>query len=64
MKDSLPPITIPVFVEILQNPNFKTYAVIGNESDDTWKLALAAQNFLPGVRSYLVINDEQGAFRA
>lgn len=54
MKDFIPPITLNEMLEILGNPNFKTYLVLGEESEAAWKLGLAAQNFLPGVRSYLV----------
>ena len=56
MSDKMPPITLNEMLEILKNPNFKTYLVMGKESDDAWKLGLAAQNLLPGVRSYLVEN--------
>jgi len=50
-------------LEILENPNFKAYLVLGEESEDAWKLALAAQNFLPGVRSYLVTQASQEKVR-
>ena len=51
-------------IEILKNQNFKTYLILGNESDDTWKLGQAAQNFLPGVRAYLVKSESQAEVRA
>jgi hypothetical protein len=54
MQDSMPPLTLDQMIAILENPNFKTYLVFGEESDDIWSMATAAQRFLPGVRSYLV----------
>ena len=63
MKDFMPPITLNDMLEILGNPNFKTYLVLGEESEDAWKLGLAAQNFLPGVRSYLVKQPSQDEVR-
>jgi deoxycytidine triphosphate deaminase len=54
MQDSMPPLSLDEMIAVLENPNYKTYLVLGKESEKAWKLGLAAQNFLPGVRSYLV----------
>ena len=54
MSDKMPPITLDEMIDILKNPNFKTYLVLGEKSDDAWKLGQAAQNYLAGVRAYLV----------
>lgn len=63
MTDSMSPISLDEMLGILQNPNFKTYLVIGKKSDKAWNLALATQNYLPGVRSYLVKPDSQAQVR-
>lgn len=63
MQDSMPPLTLDQMISILENPNFKTYLVLGEESDDAWSMATAAQRFLPGVRSYLVKPPAQAEVR-
>ena len=63
MSDKMPPINLDEMIEILKNPNFKTYLVFGKENDNAWKLGLAAQNFLAGVRSYLVEPSAQNEVR-
>jgi len=48
------PASLDELLTSLQNPNFKSYVVLGEETDDAWKMALAAKNFLAGVNCYLV----------
>ena len=38
----------------LQNPNFKSYVVLGQESDDAWSMGVAAESSLSGVNVYLI----------
>ncbi len=63
MSDRMPPITLDEMIDILNNPNFKTYLVLGDDTDDAWKLGLAAQNFLAGIRSYLIESSSQEEVR-
>ena len=64
MSDSLPPLSVDELKEILKNPNFKTYLVLGKAADKAWKLGLAAQNMLAGMRAYLVKPDAQSDVRS
>jgi hypothetical protein len=59
MTDTMPPITLEEMRAIIANPNFKTYLVLGETGDKAWRLAIAAQNTLAGIQSYLVSASEQ-----
>lgn len=57
MSDSMPPLTLAQMLDILSNPNFKTYLVIGKANDRAWKVGQAAERLMAGIRSYLVKAD-------
>jgi hypothetical protein len=59
----MPPISLGDMLDILRNPNFKTYLVMGSRRDKAWQLAIAAQNILPAVRTYLVMSAAQSEVR-
>jgi len=54
MAETLPPLSIEQLNDALVNPHFSTYVYIGKQSDNAWKLALAAQRLLPALRVYCV----------
>jgi len=54
MAETLPPLSIELLKDALINPHFSTYVYIGKQSDNAWKLALAAQRLLPALRVYCV----------
>jgi hypothetical protein len=64
MSDSIPPLSLADLRNILKNPNFKTYLVLGEDGDTAWDLAIAAQNMLAGVRSYLIKPSAHGEVRS
>jgi len=63
MQEYMPPITMDQMLAMVRNPNFKTYVVLGEESDDSWSLAQAALNFLPGLQILLVQSEAQAEVR-
>lgn len=63
MSQIMPPLTMDELLNLIDNPNFKTYVVLGNESDETWNLAQAALNFLPGLQIFLVKSESQPEVR-
>lgn len=54
MSDTLPPMTLAGLKEDLANPHYSAYVYIGDEADDGWALALAAQGMIPALRVYRV----------
>lgn len=63
MSQLMPPLTIDEMQSLVNNPNFKTYVVLGDESDESWKLAEAALNFLPGLQILLVLSEAHDSVR-
>ena len=57
MSNSMPPLTLAQIIDILANPNFKTYLVIGKVNDRAWKVGQAAERLMAGVHSYLIKAD-------
>ncbi len=54
MAETLPPMTIEQLRNALENPHFRSYVYIGNETDVGWRMAIAAQKILPALRVYRV----------
>lgn len=54
MAESLPPMTLEELLAALENPHFSSYVYFGKEADKGWKVALAAQRYVPCLRVYRV----------
>lgn len=59
----MPPTTLEAMLENLNNPNFKTYIVLGDGSDDASQTAEGVGNIVPGLELYLVKPDAQAAVK-
>ncbi len=63
MAESLPPLTLAELNTALTNPHFSTYLFFGEEVDQGWQIAIAAQQTLPGLRVYRVAAERAGEVR-
>ena len=53
--NTMPPTTLEEMLENLDNPNFKTYIVLADESNEASQTAEAVENMVPGLELYLVM---------
>ncbi len=61
--NTMPPTTLEEMLENLDNPNFKTYIVLADESNEASQTAEAVENMVPGLELYLVMPDAQAAVK-
>ncbi len=58
--NTMPPTTLEEMLENLDNPNFKTYIVLADESNEASQTAEAVENMVPGLELYLVMPGRSG----
>jgi hypothetical protein len=59
VAESLPPLTTDELLTALDNPHFISYLYFGAANDAGWKVAIGAQRFSPGLRSYRIAAEKQ-----